>query len=153
MHELLVPFNPKLRAELSNILLFSELVQGVVFLDQLARHSNVFSCLKLITSQHPDFDLCPLKIVNNLRYIVLQTIFDSCRAEKGQIALKLAVDGFKTLLFLVQDLFSLAQLKLEAVDLRMVEDFHCEVQCAQALLRRYFCETFDLVEDGLVLAI
>ena len=35
----------------------------------------------------------------------------------------------------------------------MVEDFHREVQCAQALLRRYFCETFDLAEDGLVLAI
>ena len=91
--------------------------------------------------------------MDNLRYIVLQAIFDSCRTKKCQVAFKLAVDGFKTLLFPVQNLFSLAQLKLEVVDLRMVEDFHREVQCAQALLRRYFCETFDLVEDGLVLAI
>ena len=91
--------------------------------------------------------------MDNLRYIILQTIFDSCRTKKRQVALKLGVNGFKALLFLMEDLLSLAQLKLKIMDLRMVENLHREIKCAQALLRRSFCETFDLVKNSLVLAI
>ena len=35
----------------------------------------------------------------------------------------------------------------------MIEDLHREIKCAKALFRRLLCETFDLFENGLVLAI
>ena len=35
----------------------------------------------------------------------------------------------------------------------LIEDFHSEIQGAQALFRSHFRELFDLVKNGLVLAI
>ena len=127
LHQLLVPLNPNLWAELSDILFLAQLIKGVIFLDQLARRSNIFRCFKLVTGQHPYLDLSPLEVMDYLWYIFLQAIFNCCCTKKCQIAFKLAINCFKTLFFLEKYLFSLAQLKLEIVNFWLIEYFHGEV--------------------------
>ena len=47
-------------------------------MEQLARVSNVYSCLNFVSCEHPKLNSCLLDIKDGLADVFLQLVFDSC---------------------------------------------------------------------------
>ena len=67
----------------------SQLIDFETILNKLAGFGDVFSSIELISSKHPHFDVCLLDIINDIRDVLLQPIFESSSSYQSQVVLKI----------------------------------------------------------------
>jgi hypothetical protein len=56
--------------------------------DKFTRHPYIFGGFKFVASEHPYFDSSSLQIINGLRNIVLQLVFDSSGSQQCESPFK-----------------------------------------------------------------
>ena len=103
-------------------------------MEKLARLSNVLGRLKLITSEHPDFNSCILQRLDGVRHIILEPILDGCSSNENDSSFKVAVDLLQKFLSVHEILLGFGHIVQELVKLGLTYNSHAHEKSPQTLL-------------------
>jgi hypothetical protein len=94
----------------------------------MAWKPNIFSCFKLVSSQHPDLDVSRLKVSYSFRNVILESILYCSRTKENKIFLKVIVDLFQPLISVQNITFCLLDKLEKVLELILMDDFHSKEQ-------------------------